>query len=155
MTRRVQVDDDPPAPLVDGQLGIDGTAVDLSTGRSGQNIDPHLAKQYGRADDAAKAKRTHCAPPGSLELPDNAWARPEPQDCGMDQLHRNWYGDPAAQLRTAYVRIAAGGQRADYSNRYKSKPGKPQWIAIGIVCPKCGAFWLRPGVDLVELIAKG
>lgn len=143
-----------PVALVDGQVGIDGSTVDLESMKvqpASIGMDPHLAKQYGRADAAAKAKRPHAAPPGSLELPDNFYQRPGVGDCGYDVTHRDWYGDSAAQLLTSYVRIAAGGSRGTYRNGYKSKPGTPKWIAIGIVCPKCGALWLKPGVDLVAL----
>jgi hypothetical protein len=87
---------------------------------------------YRWADRRARARRVHDAPPGSLELGASSPARARnilgwpaaPGDCGYNAANA-WAGDPAAQLRTAYVR-------------------NPAWTAIGIVCPKCGAFWLKP-----------
>ena len=126
------------------------TIEDQAPGQVGliEEIDAQL---YARAEARAKAKGVHVSAPGSLLLPATPWRHPEPGDNSCGASSRSWSGDPAAQLRTAYVRISQGGQRATHANRYQSKAGKPAWIAIGIVCHKCGAFWRRPDVDLVAL----
>lgn len=100
------------------------------------------ASRYRRAELRAKGKHLHVAPPGVLDLPvdGGGWItdNPKPGDCA-----ESW-NDQAAQLRTAYVRLAVGGSRATYSNGYKSAQGRASWVAVGIVCGKCGALWLRP-----------
>lgn len=88
---------------------------------------PSRAEQWRRADTRARQKRVHDAPAGSLDLDDTQrryGVAASPGDCGY-AAPGEWAGDPAAQLRTAYVR-------------------NPAWTAIGIVCPKCGALWLKP-----------
>jgi hypothetical protein len=136
-------EDQRPIPVVDGQTDMGVPAIADPVDRT--SIDPHLAKQYMRAETRAKAKQGHVAPPGSLELPDSSWQSPKVGDCAWTADRSHYYGDPAAQLRTAYVRVSAGAKK---DRGWTEKPGVPKWLAIGIVCGKCGAVWLRPGVDL-------
>jgi len=102
--------------------------------------------QYKRATEQAKAKGVHTAPAGDLNLTGNSWQGAADGQCGYGYLKgggaRGRDDDPNAQLRSAYVRVTVG---AVVSRGWTEKGGKPKWVPIGVVCPKCGAFWPKPG----------
>lgn len=103
---------------------------------------------YERASSIAKSKGLHAAPPGVLELPDNQARRywPSKDDCGAkapgDLSWSRLGGDDAAQLRSVYTRVVVKPEGARAWDG-----GKPAWRAIGVYCPKCGAFWAKPSDD--------
>lgn len=100
---------------------------------------------YQVALERATGKGAHTAPAGSLELATGrqSWEGARQGECGWidDRGRYLSHDDPTAQLRACYVRVTVG---AVTQGGWTSQGGKPKWVSVGVICPKCGTFWPKP-----------
>lgn len=93
---------------------------------------------YGQASDMAKAKAEHYEAPGTDQLPKSGGYWPSTRYGSKSDAK----GHCTGQLRTAYVRIAVGGERDRWGCAVKA--GRPSWQPIGVVCDGCRVLWPAP-----------